>query len=153
MVRGSHEESRCCALDAGARVSKSESFAKFDAVVGSVRTLIDGRVEFEWHLAKMREYAEGLFARAPWKTGDRVRLTLTPIINEKTAWGWLGCQHFLVKGALATVQDVDFREGKFVADVMFDDESWKGDGDVLHPRPADERHVFMFWEGDLERVS
>lgn len=108
--------------------------------------------EHDWHWKKLRAYAVGLFERAPFKVGDRVRLTKTPRIDEKHSWGLMGCKHYLVEGALATVAEVDFSDGHFEAWLHFDDETWKSsiDGQLHKPdRPA----LIHFWETSLERVE
>lgn len=105
-----------------------------------------------WHWKKLQAYAQGLFDRAPFKAGDRVRLTVTPDINEKDSWGWMHAKHFLVKGALATVHSVDFSDGLFNALCVFDDETY------LHYHtkeklPVDRPSLYHFWETKLELVS
>ena len=117
-----------------------------DALTEAVRNS-----EHAFHWKKLREYAEGLFTRAPFQVGDRVRLTKTPEITEKKAWGWLGGKHFLVKGAMATVKHVDFWDGHFNAMLIFDDESWIDYQGVEHPR--DRPSLYTFWETGIERVT
>ena len=82
---------------------------------------------------------------APFKPKSRVKLKETPTINEKESHGWIGCKHFLVKGAKATVEEVGCGEGGFVFAVIFDDETW------IHPHTGekmkhDRPHSFMFGE-------
>jgi hypothetical protein len=69
-------------------------------------------------------YRKGLLERAPFRKGDRVVLTETPVINSLESWGWVGSKHFLVKGAKGTVDEIDFYDGQFRAGVIFDDETW-----------------------------
>ncbi len=134
----------------------SEGKDKTFEVVGKTIAAVDAlsealrNSEHAWHWKKLQEYATGLFDRAPFKAGDRVRLTVTPEINEKDSWGWMGSKHFLVKGAVATVHSVDFRDGKFNALLYFDDETWKDDAGVL--RKKDRASLYHFWETKLERV-
>lgn len=60
----------------------------------------------------------------PFKVGNRVRLTETPVITKETAHGWLGSKHFLVAGALGTVKGLDCYEGWWTVGVVWDDETW-----------------------------
>ena len=95
-----------------------------------------------------------LFTRfAPFRVGDRVRLTETPEISEKVSWGWLGGKHFLVKGALATVQTVDVCKDKFRAGLIFDDDSWIDRDGVRHPADPRDRGAYTFSERFVERVE
>jgi len=125
----------------------SKTLEAVDALTSAVQNS-----EHAWHWKKLKEYAEGLFARAPFKVGDRVRLTVTPDINEQDSWGWMHAKHFLVKGALATVRSVDFSDGRFNALCVFDDETY------LHYHtkeklPVDRPSLYHFWETKLELVS
>jgi len=64
---------------------------------------------------------------APFKVGDRVQLSKTPVINEKTAPGWRGSEHFLVKGAAGEVAEAECVNGKFRFSILFDQETY------IHP--------------------
>lgn len=75
-------------------------------------------------LTKAEEYKVGLFERAPAQKGDRIVLCDTPVINEKEAYGWLHAKHFLIKGAKATVHEVEFYNNKFMFALKFDDDSY-----------------------------
>ena len=88
---------------------------------------------------------------APFKVGDRVKLAKTPTITEKESWGWMGCKHFLVKGAKATVEEVGCGEGGFTFSMLFDDETW------IHPHTGkkmkhERPHHFMFGEQWVEKL-
>lgn len=111
--------------------------------------------EHKWHWQKLREYARGLFDRAPFKDGDRVRLTKTPEINVKDSWGWVHAKHFLVEGCEGTVSDVDFQDGRFVALFCPDGQTWLpecGEKKGI-PQPVDRPGHYGFSESYLERVS
>ena len=123
-----------------------EVLAAFDAL-----SKVTSRSEHKWHWDKLRAYAVGLFDRAPFKPGDRVRLTRTPDITPEKAWGWMGSRHFLLKGAMGTVVSTDFSDGHFEAYVVFDDESWRDNSGVLH-KPVSPAQ-YHFWETSLERVA
>ena len=122
----------------------SEGKDKTFEVVGKTLDAVDAltaAIQYSghaYHWQKLRAYAEGLFSRAPFKVGDRVRLSKTPNINEKDSWGWMPYRHLLVKGAEGEVRSVDFRENAFNALVRFD-----GDHDGL----------FHFWETSLEQAA
>lgn len=108
--------------------------------------------ELEWKLERVKEYAEGLFARAPWKDGDRARLIKTPEIDHGS--GWYGSRHFLVKGRIGTVSCVDFRGGKFNCLWCPDDQTWESSlTKEFHPiNPKDYGH-FFFGESWLEKID
>lgn len=131
-----------------------KTFEHIDKVLTAVDTFTNAvqYSEHAWHWKKLRAYAAALFDRAPFKVGDRVRLTKTPDITPEKSWGWMGAKHFLVKGAMATVREVDFSDGHFEAWLHFDDESWISsiDGKI---HPAERKALYHFWETYLERVA
>lgn len=132
-----------------------KSFEHIDEVLGAVASLRKAvnHHENEWHWGKLRMYAAALFDRAPFKVGSRVRMTKTPVINEKEAWGWLGAKHFLVAGAIGTVQAIDFDDGHFCAWVTWDNETWHlGFDRKLHVPTPDERKWFMHWDTQIEAI-
>lgn len=91
-----------------------------------------------------------LFGLAKFKVGDRVRLSRAPEISSEKSWGWMGAKHFLVAGAVATVQTVEARRDPpgFCYGLTFDDESWvdsKGDR-----RPVDRPSLYVFGESSLD---
>ena len=110
---------------------------------------------FGWHFPRYRAFAEALFDRSPIKKGARVRLTKTPEITAAKSWGWLHAKHYLVEGAMATVDDVDFSDGQFSAGLLFDDESWLPDFGELKgiPQPVTRRAQFWFRESSFEVVT
>jgi hypothetical protein len=84
------------------------------------------------------EQAATLFSMAKWLVGAHVELCLTPRIDEKHAWGWLGAKHFLIEGARASVVEVRFADGAFSYELLFDDESWfTFDGQCRRTPPHD----------------
>lgn len=135
-------------------MSHKDTFEHFDGIFSALEGLKKAAGSSHgWHWEKMRYYAEALFERGPFKPGDRVRLLVTPEINEKTSWGWLGAKHFLVKGALGTVKHVDYSKGHFRADVIMDDESHLDRDGVKHMIPLEKRGLFCFWDTDIEKVE
>lgn len=129
--------------------------ANVDHVIRAVDNLAAAvtHADTAWAWKKLRIYAGALFERAPFKRGDRVRLTKTPEINTATSWGWMSAKHFLVAGAVGTVAYVDFSDDQFCGFVKWDDESFIGDDKQAHPIPEDERHLFCMREPFLERIS
>lgn len=127
-------------------------------VVGKTLDAVDAMAaavthsEHEYHWRKLRAYAEALFAMAPFRPGDRVRLTKTPEISEKVAWGWLGAKHMMVEGATATVQGLDFSGGHFEAWVYMDNETYRSSrtGEL---KPVDRPALYHFWDTGIERVA
>ena len=101
-----------------------------------------------YYFAKIEEYVNALFGKyAPFKVGDRVRLTAAPDTDND----WRSCAHFLVPGALATVNGVDYSKSRFVADVIFDNESWIDREGVVHL--AENFHTFRIGEEIMEKVK
>lgn len=100
--------------------------------------------------------------QASFKVGDRVELTETPVITAETAHGWLNCKHFIVKGAKGTIRDVSYYNNEFGYAVSLDDESWKDEKGVIHPKNdkkctipgcdfTHRAHTFYFREYKLRR--
>lgn len=136
----------------------NKSLAHIDKVLVAVDSFHEATSETDhkWHWAKLREYARGLFDRAPFKDGDRVRLKKTPEINIKDSWGWMHAKHFLVEGCEGTVSDVDYRDGRFVALFCPDNQTFILDWGEMKgiPQPIDGRPGhYGFSEEYLERVS
>ena len=100
-----------------------------------------------YYFEKIEAYIDALFDRfAPFKVNDRVNLIKVPDTDN----GWRGCAHFLIKGAKGTVHEVDYRKGKFIASVEFDDETW-----IDHKRnvqPVSKKHLFCLSESYLETI-
>jgi hypothetical protein len=128
----------------------AKSIAVLDLLAGTAEKLAAVQ-ELGWHVGKLREYAKGLFERAPFRVGDRVRLTKTPEITKEKAWGWLAAKHYLIKGAEGLVHEVDFHDGLFQASIFVDDETWIDSEGEKHP--CTEKHLYCFWEGQIERVE
>jgi hypothetical protein len=80
---------------------------------------------------------------------SKVKLTKAPLINSSNASGWVGCQHFLIKGAKAVVKSVDVRsDGIINYSLVFDDESFiDAKGDII---PIKDHHTFSFGEDFIE---
>ena len=112
---------------------------------------------FDYYLRKLTECHDLLIDKyAPFRVGDRVFLTEAPRITPDKSPGWLGCEHFLVRGAAGTVREVDVDGRGFSAAVEFDDESWICDfgadkGKVM-PIEPEARHTFHFPERMLARI-
>lgn len=97
----------------------------------------------------------------PIKKGDRVKLVKN--VNIDDAPGWAGCKHFLVKGALATVANVEVRcsvakqienyEESIAYDLIFDNESYIDHNGQLCMTEEDHKHTFCFGESMLEKLD
>ena len=111
------------------------------------------RYPSEFFFKKMKGYAEVLFTRfAPFREGDRVMLTKTPVITEQEAWGWLRAKHFLVVGAKGTIESVDFYDGQFKAGIEFDDDSWIDSTDGNARKKHMEKGIYTFSEDYLRTI-
>lgn len=99
----------------------------------------------QFYFEKIEEYVTALFGPcAPFHVGDRVKLVAAP--NTENSWS--ACRHFLIPGAEATIDGVDYVDGHFVADLIFDDESWIDcNGKV---QPVANRHAFRIAEQLIE---
>lgn len=122
-----------------------EAYKQLLTALGALQNTAISSGEFLWSL----QTALTIFDRCPFKVGDRVQLTKTPVINEAESWGWMGFKHFLVEGALATVQARSFYKGKFRFDLCFDDESII-DSYTKEVVKSNKKGVFVFYEDDLK---
>jgi|GEM_PF-2451748 len=109
----------------------------------------------DYYFEKVEGYIKVLFERfAPFKKGDRVILTKTPEINKEESWGWIGSKHFLVKGAKATVCEVDYYREKFRCSVKFDDDSHINHvTQQVELTPPDRRSFYSFNEDFLVKID
>jgi len=105
-----------------------------------------------YYFDKVAEYSEALFERfAPFEIGDKVKIYKE--IDIDNASGWNSCRHFLIVDAIGEVMDVDYRGGKFTADVMFDDESWiNSHTKKVTPVEGKDRHTFCLSERFVKKV-
>jgi hypothetical protein len=122
----------------------------------ALNKLSDG--PFDYTLKCLIAAKEALLTRyAPFKVGDRVRLTKAPIITEEIAWGWSSSKHFLVPGATGIVRDsAVYSDGKLVFYVEFDNETWVDDygynGRIKNSLvPVSSKHWYTFGESYLEK--
>lgn len=100
----------------------------------------------------LRKFKTFIETKAKFKVGDHVELAMTPVINERDSFGWLGSKHFLIEGARATVMDVDYRGNGFGYAIMFDEESWKDNQGVIHPM-KERKHTYYFGEQKIRSVN
>ena len=134
---------------------REKAMAHIDKVLAAVDAFADVTrfSEHPYYWKKLREYAEALFERGPFKPGDKVRLTKTIDVTPEKSWGWMAYKHMLVEGNTATVKYVDYREGHFNAMVLFDRESvFLYDGKEVVKAPED-RGLFTLWDTQIERVE
>jgi len=105
-----------------------------------------------FYLEKLDLYVNALFTKyAPFHEGDRVALTEN-IRTEGTHWH--SSRHFLAVGSKGTVHGVDYsKHGYFLADVVFDDESWINQEGKQIPVDVDHRHTFCIKEHELQRIE
>jgi len=97
-----------------------------------------------YYFDKFDEYITALFDRfAPFKTGDRVVLTVAP----RCEGNWLSSAHFLIPGSAGEVESVDYRNGHFVAEVVFDRETWIDAAGVEWP--VSMKHTYSIYEEEL----
>lgn len=102
-----------------------------------------------WYFERIQEYIDGLFARSPFQPGDRVVLVVSPTLDQ--SHGWYHRRHFLIAGAIGTVQTIDYTQGHFSAEVVFDKETYKDSNGVEHPVTT--QHTYEFDERSLRRIG
>jgi hypothetical protein len=95
-----------------------------------------------YYYERLIDYYQGCMAAAKFKKGDRVQL-------REDATGWDHCKHFLVKGAVGTVEEVDYYMGEYRYDIEFDNETWIDRHGVK--RVPGTKHTFRFSQKDLKR--
>lgn len=135
----------------------------FESLSEAIEVLrpVNGRTS--WTFEKLTEYVDGLFSFSQFNLEDEVILNsqwephFQKELDKCSNHGWKHCKHFLIEGAVGQVKDIDYRDGKFVYDVVFDNESWvtsfgKEEG-KLHPVSRDKRHIFCIWEDHLESTG
>lgn len=128
-----------------------------ERIIEGMRKIEEGKLlldsgPFDYTMKCLFAAHEALLTRyAPFKVGDRVRLSKTPVINECTAPGWMRAEHFLIKGAAGTVKDSHVSSnGDLFFGVVFDHESWIGPDGVEHCVSGDNKAMFTFAESWLE---
>ncbi len=85
----------------------------------------------------------------PFAVGDRVFLKETPEITPEKADGWIGCEHFLIKGATGTIKEVHYN--RLSLGIEFDDESYiDSEGKEV---PIKDKHLFGFGMRWIERID
>lgn len=93
-----------------------------------------------------------LFERfCPYQVGDKVKLTKTPVIEKNS--GWYGSRHFLIEGAIATITERDYYQGKFTFFLVFDNETWIDSQGVERAVTENNRHVFGFSEDWINPIE
>jgi hypothetical protein len=108
-------------------------------------TKLLGSMQLAWTVKRFGEYRDGLMTHSPFQPGDRVRLTIPPQITHQQSWGWMAHKHYLIKGAIGTVREIDWSggsDGHFRCAVEFDDESWLNKG---LPQPIAPENRGRFW--------
>ncbi|MCA6510333.1 MAG: hypothetical protein IM566_04160 [Pseudanabaena sp. M152S2SP2A07QC] len=120
-----------------------------NAKINELDKLLNGG-ELGFKLEEVLGSYASLFNRfCPYKVGDRVQLIEDLDIPE--GHGWYCAKHFLIKGAIATVKDVGYRDDLFSFGLEFDNESW------VHYKtceiiPIKEgKHLFYFAENKIEK--
>lgn len=116
--------------------------------ISELDSLLDN--EFGYKLNQVLESYASLFNRfCPYKVGDRVQLKAD--IEVPKGHGWEGSQHFLIKGAIATVKACEYRNDLFCFGIEFNNESWIDmHGEI---KLASSKHLFYFSERHIEEAD
>lgn len=101
-----------------------------------------------FYFDKILGYYKGCMAASKFKVGNRVTLKEN---YSGDASGWAHCKHFLTKDSPATVEDVDYHNGKYYYDLSFDKETWIDSKGKLNP--VSKKHTFCFAQSDIEKLK
>lgn len=103
-----------------------------------------------YYMKRMKEYTDALFGRfSPFHKLDRVRLTADIECKD----GWAGMEKTLCKDAVGTVTNVDYRDDRFCAHVVFDKEIYTDPKGKEYPARDNDRHSWLMYEGQIEVVK
>ena len=135
---------------------------KFDEIIGALDNLDDAFKQVtgtmsngpaSFYFERMKDYYKGCMKASKYKVGNRVKL------KETITDGWQGRNHFMTKGAKATIKEVDYRDGSYCYYIMFDKETWLKDwGDEFRKLkkpieiPIEDKHKFLFYQKQLEKL-
>jgi hypothetical protein len=135
-------------------MSKFENFTKAMEKIAAAQELLS-RGPASYYVTEMTGAYEYLMDKfAPFKDGDKVMLKERP---DPMPSGWSGSAHFLVRGALATVKEIECGPKGFRVDVIFDDESWIREDwaaktKEVVPTEPESRHMFGFSDSAFVKV-
>lgn len=109
-------------------------------------------------LETISEYVEALFSYSKFKVGGRVQINADwepyfhAALDRSDRHGWRGGKHFLIEGAAATVKNIDYRSGRFVYNLHFDDESYM---DIVTKKavPIKDKALYCFQEKYLDEFK
>jgi hypothetical protein len=82
------------------------------------------KVPTKWEIERVSGYVEGLFSFAKFSVGEKVEMAETYPVSKEDSWGWMNCRHLLTVGGKATVEEVDWSNGRFVYLITFDEKSY-----------------------------
>ena len=107
-------------------------------------------VDLIYQIEKLEKCKSEFFKRcAPCDEGDRVAIIKDLKIPKES--GWYGCKHFLIVGAKGRVEKVDFLNGQFRVDVVFDYESWvDSQGNETE---IEDKHTFCMNEKAIKKLN
>lgn len=108
--------------------------------------------EFDYTMAQLANCRRLLITKyAPFPLGSWVALNKNWTTNDPNS-GWHSSQHFLIKGAVAKVVDVEvYRAGDLKYCLVFENESWMDDkGEV---RQIKDKHQYTFSGEWLELLN
>lgn len=105
--------------DGPEKIDQCEAWAK--ATIAAQKLVVDGLYSGEggvpYPIARVFYFARSLFALSPLHQGDTAVLNETLEIEPTS--GWYYHRHLLVKGAVATVAELDYWDGAFTVLVWF----------------------------------
>lgn len=135
-------------------MSKFENFTKAMEKITEAQRLLE-RGPSSYYVNEITGAYKYLMDRfAPFKVGDRVMLKEQPMPMPS---GWSGSAHFLKRGALATVREIECGSKGFTVQVIFDDESWIKENwatkekEVI-PMEEDGKHLYGFSDTAFAKV-
>lgn len=99
-----------------------------------------------FYFKRMKEWLGAFFDNAPMKVGDKVQMIRVPEIEKSS--GWWHCRDTFKIGALATVVQLDYRDGVYYLTVRWDEEFHRINVGLKNPQEkvvkleAKQQHVF-----------
>jgi len=112
------------------------------------------RGSLPYSFERVNEYVEALFKRfCSFKVGDKIELSKAPKIDKDNSPGWRSSKHFLIKGAVGTINDIDYRNNKFVYGIVFDKESWLNLQGKEELTKEERKHIYYFPENFITKFN
>lgn len=107
----------------------------------------------QWTLDTIDRYVEGLFSFSKFKVGHQVEMANTYPVSKEESPGWWCYRHLLVRGSKAKINSVDWRHGRFVYYIQFNENSWMDDKNVIHNSDTESVLLCLFEKWLTDKVD